>query len=408
MQEEEFVQKISTLGGKVYIAGGWVRDTFLKKEGKDKDYVISGVNEKAFLAIFPEVRKIGRSFPVYLIEIEGMVSEIAFARKEKKKGQGYRGFQITYDISVKIADDLYRRDTTMNSMAIELPNKLLIDPYGGRRDIAQRCIRATSVHFREDPVRALRAARQAAELGFIIEDGTMTLMRACRDEISLESQDRFLRELKRALQSKQPVLFFRALQKTGLLEIVFPEIYALVGKSQNPVCHPEGDAFEHTMLVLEKVTAETKSAAIRFAALVHDIGKGTTSINVLLHHYGHEIRGGEILSIWNRRMTLPKLWLQCGLLVICEHMRAPLLNKAGKIVELLLRIEKSKISFAGFNIIILADHGDLPEYLSCYKKYISAILRVNGKNCPKQLQGKDIGRWIRNEQIKAYLFIKQE
>jgi len=407
LQEEEFVQKISILGGKAYIAGGWVRDIFLKKEGKDKDYVISGVDEKTFLAVFSEARKIGRSFPVYLMEIEGVVSEIAFARKEKKEGQGYRGFQITYDVSVKIAEDLYRRDTTMNSMAMELPDRVLIDPYGGREDIAKGCIRATSSHFREDPVRALRAARQAAELGFVIEDGTIVLMRACRDELLLESQDRFLRELSRALQSKHPVLFFRALQKAGLLEIVFPEIYSLIGKLQNPVHHPEGDAFEHTMLVLEKVAAETESAATRFAALVHDIGKGAAKINMLTHYYEHEIQGEKILVIWNRRMTLPKLWLQCGLLVIREHMRAPLLNKAGKIVALLLTIEKSKMSFAGFNTIILADHGDLPEYLSCYEKYISAILRVNGKKCPQPLQGKDIGRWIRNEQIKSYLFIKQ-
>ena len=309
---------------------------------------------------------------------------------------------LNYDEKVTIEEDLYRRDTTMNSIAYRVRDGKIIDPYKGREDIEKRCIKAVSHHFKEDPVRALRAARQACELNFKINEDTVNLMRACREEIKSEPQERIFNELQRALKTKKPSIFFRSLVKADLLEILFPEIYALIGKTQPVAFHPEGDAFEHTMEIVDLVADMTDDVAVRFAGLVHDLGKGVTPKEMLPHHYGHEEKGLAVLKAWNKRMTLPKKWLQGGLFVIKEHMRAARLGKVGKIVDFLLTVEKNPLGFAGFNCVILADSKSLPYYLADYHSYLQKIHSVSMKNCPVNLKGKAIGDWIRNEQIKLF------
>ena len=401
MNENFFVEKIQENGGKVYIVGGWVRDQLRQIKAKDKDYVISGISEISFCAAFPAAMKIGKSFPVYLLEIDGKKCEIAFARKERKTGSGYKGFAVSYDTSVTIEDDLYRRDTTMNSMALELPSGILLDPYYGRLDIENKKIRAISDHFLEDPVRALRAARQAAQTGFSIEKETVTMMKSCRNELLNEPPARILQELTLALGSIRPSCFFRYLAEAELLDVTFPEIFALCGKTQPATFHPEGDAFEHSMLILEDVAKKTERLEVRFSALVHDIGKGVTRPDFLPHHYGHELVGRDILATWNKRMQLPKIWLQCANMVISEHMRAPHLKKIGKIVDLLLLLDKNPLRVEGFNLIIEADHKGLPAYLQEYSQYLQLIYMVSGTNKPENLHGSAIGVWLRQKRIFA-------
>ena len=180
MTEEAFAKVLRAHGARVFIVGGWVRDALRHVRPHDKDYMVSGIAEAAFQQLFPDAQKVGHGFlPVYLVSIDGCLSEVAFARKERKEGQGYRGFRVSYDPSVTVEEDLYRRDTTMNSMALELPTKTLIDPYHGADDVEKGIIRAVSPHFTEDPVRALRAARQAAEFGIEIR------RRSAKNEIHL-------------------------------------------------------------------------------------------------------------------------------------------------------------------------------------------------------------------------------
>ena len=159
MTEIEFAKKIAAIGGVAYLVGGAVRDKFRGVEAHDRDYCLTGVDEKNFAQIFPDAFKVGKSFPVYMLEIEGKVSEVALARTEKKSGSGYHGFKVNFDKSVTIEQDLYRRDTTMNAMALNILSGEIIDPFGGRADTENKKIRATSEHFMDDPVRALRAAR---------------------------------------------------------------------------------------------------------------------------------------------------------------------------------------------------------------------------------------------------------
>ena len=400
MREEEFVKAVEGAGGTVYLVGGWVRDHLRGATPRDKDFVITGLEREAFAELFPAASLIGHAFPVYLVEIDGVRSEVSFARRERKSGHGYRGFAVDFGAEVTIEDDLFRRDTRINSMAYRLPAMELIDPYGGRSDLAHCVIRATSHHFSEDPVRALRAARQAAELGFVIEDGTRTLMADCAAELEEEPTERIVHELSRALAAPQPSLFFEALAHASLLESVFPEIFALKGKTQPPEYHPEGDAYCHTMQIVDVVARKTQTIEARFAALVHDIGKGKTPEEMLPHHYGHEQRGLLVLDAWNERMTLPKSWLMAAHFVIKEHMRAPLLKKTGKIADLLLAVEKSGLSFADFRRIICADHGTLPYYLVHGEELLRKMLQVRGTEAPPELRGADVGKWLREERVR--------
>lgn len=400
MTENEFMQKVAALGGTLYIAGGWVRDRMRGMEAKDKDYVVCGLKETVFQAVFPKAFKVGAAFPVYLVWIDGEKCEVAFARREKKAGTGYRGFEIAFDETVTIEEDLYRRDTTMNSMAYDIKQQILLDPYGGIADIRNRIIRKTSPHFSDDPVRALRAARQAAQFGFSIEASTLEAMRRCGPELVLEAPERLVAELRYALSAQTPSIFFYALQKTGLLQLVFPEIFALVGKLQPLQYHPEGDAFVHTMQVVDRAAKCSQRVEVRFSALVHDIGKGRTPLSMLPHHYGHEKAGLDVLRGWNHRMTLPGLWMKCAAFVISEHMRVHTLKKAGKIVDFIVALEKNPIGLDGFSVVVQADSGGLPDILAGYEAYQKTVASVNGRNAPMGMKGPAVGIWVREERIK--------
>ena len=402
MKEMEFVTRCSSCGARVFIVGGYVRDAIRGAKPKDKDYVVSGMREDDFVRLFPDAEKVGKSFPVYLVLIDGEKCEVAFARRERKCGTGYRGFRVEFSPVVTIEDDLFRRDTTMNAIAVALPSHERIDPYGGADDIAHHIIRPVSEHFTDDPVRALRAARQRAELGFELLPETIEAMKLCRDEIAAEPSERIMNELTRALKTMRPSLFFRALRAADLLDVTFPEIFALIGKTQPTAFHPEGDAFEHTMLVVDDVASKTDDIMTRFSALVHDIGKGVTPASMLPHHYGHDKNGGAVLMKWNERMTLPREWVKAASFVIREHMRAPRLTKSGKIVRLLLDVERSPLTFDAFNAIIMADNKSLPIYLAHANDILPRLHEVSGNDAPEGVKGQAVGAWLIGEQAKIY------
>jgi len=400
MTEGAFVAEVRGAGAHVFRVGGCVRDAVRCVPPKDVDYVVTGLTEAEFCAHFPRAEKIGKGFPVYHVRIGGVRSEVAFARRERKTGAGYRGFDVIFDPTVTIEEDLYRRDTTMNAMAVELPAGTLLDPYGGQADLAAGIIRAVSPHFLEDPVRALRAARQAAEFGYTVEEKTLALMRACAEELEHEPSERLMGELRRALMTSHPSVFFGVLRAADLLAVTFPEVAALIGQTQPREFHPEGDAYAHTMAMLDAVAERSDNIVVRFAALSHDLGKGRTPQEMLPHHYGHEVTGTEVLATWNQRMTLPHEWRKAAAFVIRQHMRAPRLTHPGKIVDLLFGIESSGLSIADFNIVIRADHGSLPRYLQDGAAYLAAMRVVTGRDAPPALRGAEIGAWLRTAHIR--------
>lgn len=400
MKESEFIERIHSLGGRVYLVGGSVRDQLRGVEAHDRDYCLTGVDEDRFVDLFPNANKVGKKFPVFLLRINGRQSEVAFARREKKSGVGYRGFVVDFDPSVTIEEDLFRRDTTMNAIAIELPNGTLIDPFDGRSDIEAKKIRAVGEHFVDDPVRALRAARQSAQFQFEITPETIVAMNKCGSELALEPGNRIVGELNRALRTERPSIFFRALERARLLEIIFPELHRLIGQTQPIAYHPEGDAFEHTMKIVDDVSRVNADVTTRFCALAHDLGKGVTPKELLPYHYEHASKGVAVLLEWNARTTLPRDWLKAGQLVIEEHMRAPMLEKPGKIVDLLMRVKQSILSIKDFNDIIRADNlGRLPYYLEHAEELVSAFQTINGRDAPSELTGEAIGKWIKRSRI---------
>ena len=403
MTELDFINKVSSIGGRVYLVGGAVRDKFRGVEAHDRDYCVTGLTESEFNCAFPEAFKVGHSFPVYKVSINDKSFEVAFARRERKVGTGYRGFEMLFNPTVTIEEDLYRRDTTINAIAIDLIEGKVIDPYNGIDDIINHKIRAVSKHFVDDPVRALRAARQSAQFNFDITNDTIISMNKCAAELAQEPKERIFNELNLALKTDKPSIFFRNLERAKLLEIIFPEIHQMIGKTQPTDFHPEGDAFEHIMNMVDEVSKVNTKTIVRFAALVHDIGKGTTPENMLPHHYGHDVRGLMVLDEWNQRMTFPREWLKTAKFVIEKHMHAPLYKKPGKIVDLIMKIPTAKMTFEDFNDIILADHKSLPKYLENSEKIYSELLKVNARNYPENLKGEQIGQWLRSERIKQYL-----
>lgn len=400
--EQEFAAKIKEAGGRSFLVGGYVRDYCRGAAAKDRDYVICGLNRPDFERIFPGAHCVGKSFPVYLLDIDGETCEVSLARRERKIADGYRGFAVSSDAQITIEQDLWRRDTRMNAMALELPERTLVDPYDGQADIREGVIRPVSEHFTEDPVRALRAARQAAELGYALPRETLEMMSRCRRELQKESEERFRKELERALAAARPSRFFRALRQAGLLDITFPEIFALIGKTQPPQWHPEGDAFEHTMQVVDEVSAEAKNIVCRFAALVHDLGKGTTPPEMLPHHYDHETRGLEVLEKWRTRANLPKQWLEAARFVIEHHMHACRMKKPGKIVKLLLALKRCPLTAEEFCIILRADHSEPTPYLLYADELLPALQAVSGRDAPEGLQGEAVGVWIEGQRTRIY------
>ena len=435
MTELEFAKRAEAAGGRAYIVGGWVRDKVREiPEGKvhDRDYVLEGFSPADIEAVFSDdgvaPRAVGKSFPVYLMDIDGQSCEVALCRTERKTGAGYTGFAVCADRDISIEEDLHRRDTTMNSMAVDILTGELIDPYGGQRDIEKKIIRRTGEHFAEDPLRALRAARQAAEFGFEIEEETLEAMAELAEELKTVSSERVVGELMRVLAidceaGGAPERFFIMLRRAELIETVFPELHALIGKEQPANWHPEGDSWNHTMLTFALACRRTENVTGRFAALVHDLGKGLTPPDILPHHYGHEVRGLDALKSWNERMTLPNNLLKAGEFAIYEHMRAARLAKPGKITELLTSIDKVKPYLTADDFVLLLvidggmrfitartiDHLDeaigelarlMPPYLYRVDEFLQVIRSVRGSDAPPDLCGPAVGEWIYEERLR--------
>lgn len=301
---------------RIFKVGGAVRDWKMGLQPQDVDYVVTGVSEDELLANPPFRHKFtkieAQSFPVFHDE-NG--DEWALARREKKVGQGYHGFEVEFGPEVTIEEDLKRRDLTINSMAIELFDDMktrilhVIDPFGGQEDIANKILRHTSEAFEEDPVRVLRLARFRARMGpeWTIAPETVELISkmAKKGVLNELTAERVWKEMSRALMEKHPRLFFDTLLETDALHVIFPEIYRLKTALEARRWHPEGDAYEHTMLVLTQAEKFDFDLGIRYAALVHDFGKGITPRSELPKHYGHDVKGVKIVEDFSNRLTVP-------------------------------------------------------------------------------------------------------
>jgi tRNA nucleotidyltransferase (CCA-adding enzyme) len=303
----------------VYLVGGAVRDALLGLQVVERDWVVVGGTRDELLR--RKFREVGRDFPVFL-DPESH-EEYALARLERKVSPGYRGFAVEFGPEVTLEQDLARRDLTINAMA-QSSDGSLRDPYGGRRDLEARLLRHVSPAFAEDPVRILRVARFAARfapLGFRVAPETAALMRTMveRGEADALVAERVWQETEKALREPAASKFFQVLRECGALKAVFPEIDALFGVPQPAQWHPEIDTGVHTLLVLDQAAILSTDTAVRFAALVHDLGKGTTPKEQWPSHAGHEERSVALIEALCTRLRLPSEYRELSVIVARYH-----------------------------------------------------------------------------------------
>jgi tRNA nucleotidyltransferase (CCA-adding enzyme) len=290
---------------KTYLVGGAVRDKLLGLPVQDRDYVVVGSTPEEMVA--KGFKPVGADFPVFLHP--ETKEEYALARTERKSGHGYKGFKVYAAPDVTLEDDLRRRDLTINAMAEDEQGQL-IDPFKGAEDLRNGVLRHVSSAFAEDPVRILRVARFAARYakwGFHVAHSTNKLMREMVEsgEVDHLVAERVWTELERALGEAKPSRFFETLRGCGALARLFPEIDALFGVPQPEKHHPEVDTGVHIMLVLDAAAQLSPDTRVRFAALMHDLGKGNTPQAEWPQHIGHEERGVELVKNFCQRLRVP-------------------------------------------------------------------------------------------------------
>ena len=316
----------------IYLVGGAVRDALLGLPVQDRDWVVVGSSpeEMTALGFLP----VGKDFPVFLHPQTS--EEYALARTERKTARGYRGFVIHADPSVTLAQDLMRRDLTINSIALPEANALasgtkgfkkgdlahLIDPCGGQNDLRERVLRHITPAFAEDPVRILRLARFAARFhDFSVAPETMALMQqmVADGEADALVPERVWQELARGLMEAQPSRMLTVLKDSGALHRLLPEVDKLWGVPQTAAHHPEIDTGIHLLMVLDMAAQLNAPLAVRFACLCHDLGKGVTNADVLPRHIGHEAASARLTKIVCERWRVPTDCRELADVVAREH-----------------------------------------------------------------------------------------
>lgn len=367
LTEQSFAETIAANGGRVFRVGGCVRDAIMGVTPKDIDFCVVGMVKKNFKTLFPDAEEYGKSFPVFRLLIDGEKCEIAFARTERKAGSGYKGFKISSNPKVTIEADLFRRDTTINSIAVDSLTGQVIDPFHGQQDIKDGILRATSQHFSDDPMRALRLAGQSARLGFTIEENTLALASAVGSELAEEPAERVLAELTKVLSEAQhPATFFTVLAQTDLLRVAFTEVAVL-----------SDQAFAIAMEQLNLVAQVTKEAKLRFAVLGFTLDK-------------------ESLLRWNHSMTLPGDWLEAA--IAAGRIKDLLVQPdPEKLVTAINHLRRGALGVGEFDILAKATGLNLPE-LGLLQE---AMTLLPGEAAPEGLTGKEIGEWFRRKHIAA-------
>ncbi|MCK9505663.1 MAG: multifunctional CCA addition/repair protein [Porticoccaceae bacterium] len=305
---------------KIYLVGGAVRDELLGYPFSERDWVVVGGSPEGMTKL--GYRPVGKDFPVFIHPHSG--EEYALARTERKTSHGYKGFAFYTGAEVNLEDDLIRRDLTINAMA-KSPEGDIIDPYGGRADLENKVLRHVSPAFAEDPLRVLRVARFAARyhhLGFVIAPETIGLMRtlSCSGELGHLIPERVWKEVERALGEKSPHIFFQVLRNCGALKVLMPEVDRLFGVPQRADFHPEIDTGLHTLMAIEQAARITPDSKVRFSTLVHDLGKGTTSADILPRHIGHEERGIPLVNALCERLRVPNEYRELAIPVTRLHL----------------------------------------------------------------------------------------
>lgn len=396
----------------VYLVGGAVRDHLLGHPYHEKDYVVVGATPEQLLA--QGFQPVGKDFPVFLHP--ETKDEYALARTERKSGHGYHGFEFHTDPSVTLEQDLIRRDLTINAMAMDNDGNVY-DPYGGQQDLCNKVLRHVSDAFVEDPLRVLRIARFAARyhaLGFVVAPETLLLMQELAEsgELDALTPERVWKETSRALMEAHADVYFETLRTCGALKVLFPELDALFGIPQRPEYHPEIDCGVHTMMSLQQACRANYSLDVRFAVLLHDLGKALTPADELPRHIMHEERGIRPVTEVCDRLRVPTNTKQLALAVCKEHLKChqALSLKPGTLWRLLQRLDVLRrperveafvqaCECDSRGRLGLEDR-DYPQ-ASYILEAIQVVRSIKAQDLPADVQGPDIGEMLIERRIKA-------
>ncbi len=407
----------STEGLTIHLVGGAVRDRLLGLEQGDRDWVVTGATPEQMLD--RGFRQVGKDFPVFLHP--NTAEEYALARKERKVGAGYHGFEFVSDPGVTLEEDLSRRDLTINAMAMD-QNGELIDPWGGQSDLKNCKLRHVSEAFAEDPVRILRVARFAARFeqqGFVVASQTLSLMEemVSAGEVDALVAERVWQELEKSLRHPGFYRFIEVLRSCGALAILMPEVDVLFGVPQPEQYHPEIDTGVHTLMALKAAAAAEYKPEIIFAVLVHDLGKGVTPKSELPSHHGHEKSGLPLVEDVCTRFRVPKNFRQLARKV-CEyhlHLHRIADLKSTTVLKLIEQLDgfRQPRQVEDFIAACTADkRGRLGLEQSAYpqgsvlREYFEAANGVDTGDISRQAaqtgkKGKEIGEAVRRARLSA-------
>ncbi len=397
----------------IYLVGGAVRDELLGHPVTDPDWVVVGARPEDLLTL--GYTQVGKDFPVFLHPQTR--EEYALARTERKQGRGHTGFSVDCDPGVTLEDDLLRRDLTINAIARDDQGNL-IDPHGGVRDLEQRILRHVSDAFVEDPLRVLRTARFAARyayLGFTIAPETLALMTQIvdSDELAFLPAERIWTECERALGERDPQVFVEVLRACGALKALLPEVDCLFGVPQTEKHHPEIDTGKHVLLALQAAAQLSPDPQVRFAVLLHDLGKGTTPEAEWPRHIAHEQRGLKLVRQVCKRLKAPRRYTELACAVCANHLKChTAMTLRGKtVLKLLNAVDalRRPERFEGFLLACEADaRGRLGLQDTPYPQadYLRGALAVVNQITADQfsgqgLSGKALGEAINRERALA-------
>jgi tRNA nucleotidyltransferase (CCA-adding enzyme) len=404
----------------IYKVGGAVRDRLLGRPVTEVDWVVVGASAEQMGEL--GYRPVGADFPVFLHPHTG--EEYALARTERKSGRGYGGFTFHASPDVTLEDDLIRRDLTINAIA-EDEHGQLYDPYGGQRDLAARLLRHVSPAFAEDPLRVLRVARFAARyapLGFTVAPETLALMRQLSEsgELRALTPERSWKEISRALLEPRPDVFIQVLRDCGALAELLPEIDVLFGVPQTAVHHPEIDTGDHVLRVLLQCAEHQQPLTVRWACLLHDVGKGLTPKAEWPRHIAHENKGYRLIQAINERCKVPRDCAELALLVgeYHTHSHRAIELRPSTLLELLQRFDVFRRP-QRFEEFIAASEMDARGRLGLEQRDYPQAAYLRGAAARARavaiqpllengLQGAELGEALQQERLKALKHYKQD
>ena len=396
---------------KLYLVGGAVRDRLMGREPHDLDFVVTGGTEAEFSEAFPVTKKVGLAFPVF--EVSGL-GQVAMARRERKTGLGHSNFQVEFGPEVTLEEDLSRRDLTINAMAMSVDDDVIIDPFGGQKDIEEQMLRHVSDAFSDDPLRLYRVARFSAQLGFRVHASTVDKCKKMSyPDLETLSVERVREEFMKALRAPYPTRFFEVLiNQVCHGSTHFSEILSLSFVPAGPF-HDEGDALAHTMLALEAAVELGANELERFAVLCHDLGKTLTPESEYPHHYDHDELAGGPINAFCDRLGLSVDFRRAALFAGKEHMRACRFSemRPGKKVDLVVAADRNPLKVEGLAKVVEADtlgrisskenHKKPWEHLLRAAEIVRAI-KVKNLMLPEDfLEGPVVGELLRQAKIRA-------